>query len=179
MRYDLGGIGKGREGCLTVNLVEPCDIVHDITDLDGFIPGDGGVEEFRLVHTLEHVHPTKYRQFLLDLRRKLRWGGEVRVVQSDVGAVLRQWLRGELPWRAMRTVLFTPEHVLREEPLRVHYNMWTQEELARDFEACGFRVTAFDAGSWRYDHLDPFFPEETLRCHGTPILNLGVLATKE
>lgn len=179
MKYDLGGVGKGRDSVLTVNLVEPCDIMHDITDPDGFIPEDGVAEEFRLVHTLEHVHPTKYRHFLLDMKRKLRPDGIVRVVQSDIGAVLRQWLRGELPWRAMRTVLFTPEQMLRVEPLRVHYNMWTPEELARDFEAIGMRTSTFDAGSWRYDHLDPFFPEETRRCHGTPIQNLGVLATKE
>ncbi len=178
-RYDLGGVGRGRDGRLTVNLEDECDIRHDIRDLDGFLPEDGTADEFYLCHTLEHVPVADYVRFLEDLHRKLRPGGRVIVIQSDIGEVIKLWIDGTLSFRAMRTPIFTPPAPIRDNPHNVHHNMWTAEELADDFRAVGFTAETFDAGSWPYDHLDELYPERTREHWGVAIPNLGVIATKD
>lgn len=178
LKYDLGGVGRGRDGYLTVNLHGACDIRYDICDLDGFIPQDEVVDEFRLSHTLEHIQPLRYRQFLLDMKRKLRTGGRVVVIQTDAGAVIRQWLNGDLSWRSMRGTLMPPASRLEKNALNLHYNMWTPDELVRDFAAIGMDATTFDAGAWRFDLDDPLCSADTARDQGVRIRNLGVVATK-
>lgn len=178
LRYDLGGVGHGTWGRTTVNLAAECDVHHDIRDLDGFVPEDGVVDEFFLSHTLEHVGSVDYAAFLRDLHRKLRVGGRVIVVQTDVGEVIRAWIDGRLSFRAMRTTVFTPADRLRENPYHMHHNMWTAETLAEDFRAVGFHAETFDAGDWPYDQLDELYPEETREYWGVPIPNLGVIATR-
>ncbi|MDA1055358.1 MAG: hypothetical protein O3C40_33580 [Planctomycetota bacterium] len=178
LRYDLGGVGFGPNGRLAVNLHTDCDIHHDFTDLDGFIERDGCVEEFYLCHSLEHVPVTRYRKFLGDMSRKLRPGGRVVVVQTDAGTVIRQWIGGELSFRAMRATLFTPAERIHGNPLNQHHNMWTADELARDFESLGLQATMFDAGWWSFDMIDAFLPNELTAYHGVPIHNLGVVASK-
>jgi len=178
LRYDLGGVGRGTWGRTTVNLAAECDVEHDVLDLDGFIAEDGVVDEFFLSHTLEHVPVTAYADFLRALYRKLRVGGRVIVVQTDVGRAIRLWIDGKLSFRAMRTTVFTPPDRLRENPYHMHHNMWTAETLADDFRAVGFHAETFDAGDWPYDQLDELRPEETARFHGVAIPNLGVIASR-
>jgi hypothetical protein len=174
LKLDLGGRGPGRDGFVSVNLDPPCDRLHDIADLDGLVPSDGVVDAFRLSHTLEHVHPLTYRRFLLDIHRKLRPGGELIVIQSDAAAVIESWRRGELGFRSMRAVLFTPAHRLIENALNLHFGAWSAGELCKDLERLGFRAETFDAGTWNFDLVDDLFPEETARDHGKAIHNLGV-----
>ena len=178
LRYDLGGVGHGTWGRTTVNLAAECDVEHDIRDLDGFIPEDGVVDEFFLSHTLEHIGVVDYEAFLRGLFRKVRIGGRVIVVQTDVGGVIRAWTEGRLSFRAMRTTVFTPPDRLRENPYHMHHNMWTAETLAEDFRAVGFHAETFDAGTWPYDQLDELYPDETRAYWGVPIPNLGVIATR-
>lgn len=177
LRYDLGGVYP-RDGYTTVNLVSGADVRCNILDLDLLHPRDGEVDEFLLVHTLEHVPATAYAQFLHDLKRKLRIGGAVVVVQTDAEAVIRDYAAGKLSFRSMRSTLFTPEDRLRENPLHLHVNMWSARELARDFEAVGFEATTFDAGTWGFDMTDRFAPNEMRHDHGKPIRNLGVRAVR-
>lgn len=176
--YDLGGVGHGGNRCTTVNLAAPADVLADITRLDEFVPEDRSVREFHLTHTLEHVSPLNYAEFLRGLYRKLAPGGRVCVVQSDAAAAVRQWVAGELSFRAMRTVLFTPADRLRLNPYHAHCNMWSGEELARDFAAVGFETEVTDGGAWAFDMTDEWLPEECTRYHGVPIRNLRVVATK-
>lgn len=178
LRYDLGGYKPIADGRITVNLAGESDIRQDIRELDAFIPEDGVVDEFYLCHTLEHIPVVDYGKFLRDLHRKLRTGGRVIVIQTDAGEVLRAWFDGRLSFRAMRTTLFSPPEPMRVNAFNMHHNMWTAEELAEDFRAVGFTAETFDAGSWPYDQLDELVPEETRRCWGVPIRNLGVIATK-
>lgn len=178
LRYDLGGVGHGTGGRTTVNLAAVCDIEHDITDLDGFIPDDAVVDEFLLSHTLEHIPSVGYVDFLRALHRKCRIGGRVIVVQTDVGGVIRLWTEGRLSFRAMRTTVFTPPDRLRDNPYHMHHNMWTPETLAEDLAAVGFEPEIFDAGTWPYDQVDELFPDETRSYHGVPIPNLGVVGTR-
>ncbi len=177
MKYDLGGVGT-RPGYVTVNLVPGVDRLCDITDLDRLHAADGEVDEFLLVHTLEHIPVMKYVQFLRDLHRKLRPGGTVVVVQTDTDRVIRDYVAGRLSFRSMRSTLFTPEDRLHDNPLNLHQNMWSAEELARDFRAVGFDASAFDAGTWAFDMWEPLYPGDLAADHGKPIWNLGVRATK-
>lgn len=177
VKYDLGGVWP-RGGYITVNLVPGADRCCDITDLDRLHAADGEVEEFLLSHTLEHVPATKYVQFLRDLHRKLRPGGAVVVVQTDAGRVIQDYTAGRLTFRSMRSTLFPPEDRLRANPLNAHQNMWSAEELARDFRAVGFEAAVFNAGTWPLDTWDPLYPGDLQRDHGKPIWNLGVRATK-
>lgn len=176
-KYDLGGVWS-RPGYITVNLQPGADRCCDITQLDRVHAADGEVAEFLLSHTLEHIPVTKYVQFLCDLHRKLRPGGSVVVVQTDADRVIRDYIAGRLSFRSMRSTLFTPEDRLRDNPLNAHQNMWSAEELARDFRTVGFDVTVFNAGTWAFDMWDPLHPGDLARDHGKPIWNLGVRATK-
>lgn len=178
LRYDLGGYKSAANGRITVNLAGESDIHHDIRELDAYISEDGVVDEFYLSHTLEHIPVVSYAKFLVDLYRKLRIGGRVIVIQTDAGEVLRAWSSGQLSFRAMRTTVFTPSTPMRANAFNMHYNMWTAEELAKDFRAVGFTAETFDAGAWPYDQLDELLPEETRPYFGFPIRNLGVIATK-
>lgn len=177
IRYDLGGVYP-RAGYVTVNLAPGADVQCNIVDLDLLHPRDGEVDEFLLEHTLEHLPPAAYAQFLRDLKRKLRIGGRVVVVQTDADGVIRDYVAGRLSFRSMRSTLFTPEDRLRDNPLQLHVNMWSARELARDFEAVGFETATFDAGTWTYDMSDRFAPDDTRRDHGKPIRNLGVRAVR-
>lgn len=176
--FDLGGVGLGSGTCVTVNVGAPADISADITDFDAYAPEDRSAREFHLTHTLEHIPTTAYADFLRGLYRKLVPGGSVHVVQTDAGSAIRQWTQGELSFRAMRSVLFTPADRIRINPYHNHFNMWSAEELARDFQAVGFETEIGDAGSWAFDMIDEFVPEACSRYHGTPIRNLHVVARK-
>ena len=175
-KYDLGGVWP-RPGYITVNLVPGADRHCDITDLD-LLHVDGEAEEFLLVHTLEHIPVTKYVKFLRDLHRKLRPGGAVVVVQTDTDRVIRDYVAGRLSFRSMRSTLFTPEDRVSDNSLQAHQNMWSAEELARDFRAVGFDAAVFDAGTWGFDMWEPLYPGDLTVDHGKPIWNLGVRATK-
>jgi mannosyltransferase OCH1-like enzyme len=176
IKFDLGGIGA-RAGYKTVNLVESCDVKCDITDLNAFCV-DGTVSEFLLSHTLEHVPVEEYETFLRALWRKLKSGGIVRIVQTDADKVIRQYTRGELSFRSMRSTLFTPPDRLVGNPHQSHKNMWSAEELSKDLRAVGFQTCLFDAGGWSMDMTDPFYSADVHADHGKFIANLGVIGTK-
>lgn len=176
IKFNLGGIGKGSE-YKTVNLAEICDIEANIMDLDSFCD-DGTVDEFFLSHTLEHISVLKYKSFLLHMLRKLKRGGTIKVIQTDVGRVIKLWADGKLSFRAMRAPIFTPASRCNSNILQQHQSMWSQEELIKDFQAIGMHATGFDAGFWQYDIDDDLLPEETKKDFGKDIPNLGVIATK-
>lgn len=176
IRFNLGGIGIGTE-YTTVNLAEVCDIHADIMDLDSFCE-DNSVDEFYLSHTLEHIPVIKYKDFVLHLKRKLKKGGIIRVLQTDVGKLIHMWINGDISFRTMRTPIFTPANRCDINNLQQHQSMWSEEELMKDFKSFGFKVTKFDAGAWFYDVDDDILPDETEKDKGKQIPNLGVIATK-
>lgn len=176
IKYNLGGIGKGGE-YKTVNLAEQADINHDIMDLSFFCK-DNSVDEFFLSHTLEHVPVIKYSEFVLNMKKKLKKGGIIRIIQTDVGKVIKMWADGKIPFRVMRSPIFTPASRCDANILQQHQNMWSEEELIKDFQAFGMKVSSFDAGCWLYDIEDDILPSETRDFYGTPIPNLGVIAQK-
>jgi hypothetical protein len=177
LRYDLGGVGKGGPR-LTVNLNTEADLEQDFINLDAYCQ-DGTVDEFFLSHSLEHVPSPCYSHFLTGLWRKLKPGGQVKVVQTDVSQCLALHQSGALSFRALRTVIFPPADRLRANRHGQHYNMWGGAELAEDFRRAGFApVEEFDAGNWALDTLDELHPGEVEKFHGTPIPNLGVVAHK-
>lgn len=176
IKFNLGGIGKGSD-YKTVNLAEICDIEANIMDLDSFCD-DGTVDEFFLSHTLEHISVLQYKSFLLHMLRKLKSGGTIKVIQTDVGRVIKLWADGKLSFRAMRAPIFTPASRCDSNILQQHQSMWSQEELIKDFQAIGMQATGFDAGFWQYDIDDDILPEETKKDFGKDIPNLGVIATK-
>lgn len=176
IRFNLGGIGKGSE-YKTVNLAEICDIEANIMDLDSFCK-DETVDEFFLSHTLEHISVLQYKSFLLHMLRKLKSGGTIKIIQTDVGKVIKMWADGKISFRAMRAPIFTPASRCDSNILQQHQSMWSQEELVKDFQALGMNAVGFDAGFWQYDIDDDMLPEETKKDFGKDIPNLGVIATK-
>lgn len=177
MKYNLGGIGRRPNGYVTVNMIDNCDIQCDIMDLDKFC-SDGSVDEFLLEHTLEHIPITEYKQFILNLYRKLKPGGTIKVIQSDSGAVIKMWANNEISFRAMRGVIFTPANRMVDNILQQHQSMWSQEELCNDFKSIGMAAEGFDAGHWPFDVIDDIVTDSTIGDMGKPIKNLGVIATK-
>jgi inositol phosphorylceramide mannosyltransferase catalytic subunit len=177
IKYELGGT-RPRAGYVTVNLTGNPDRWLDITELDRLHAADGEVDTFLIEHTLEHVPLPLYRRFLTDLKRKLKRGGTVVVVQTDAEAVIRDYAAGGLSFRSMRSTLFPPEDRVRDNPLMAHQSMWSASELARDFAALGFAVQTFDAGTWALDTQDEFHDGDLAPDRGKPIRNLGVRATK-
>ena len=176
IRFNLGGIGEGLE-YKTVNLAETCDIKANIMDLDSFCK-DKTVDEFFLSHTLEHISVLQYKPFLLHMLRKLKLGGTIRVVQTDIGRLIKMWADGKISFRTMRAPIFTPASRCDSNILQQHQSMWSQEELIKDFQALGMNAVGFDAGFWQYDVDDDMLPEETKKDFGKDIPNLGVIATK-
>jgi predicted SAM-dependent methyltransferase len=176
IKFNLGGIGKGSD-YKTVNLAEVCDIDANIMDLDSFCK-DGTVDEFFLSHTLEHISVLQYKPFLLHMLRKLKPGGTIRVVQTDIGRLIKMWADGKISFRTMRTPIFTPANRCDSNILQQHQSMWSQEELIKDFKSIGMEAVGFDAGFWQYDTDDDMLPEETKKDFGKDIPNLGVIATK-
>jgi len=178
VRFDLGGYGKGRART-TVNLVPNCDIQCDITEVEKYAPEPASVDEFFLSHTLEHIPIEHYADFIMALRRRLKPGGQIRVVQSDARGAIELFNQGKLSFRAMRTILFTPKDRILQNQYHRHHQMWDAEELRRDFEAIGLEAETFDAGTWRFDTADEFYDDELRACHGVPVANLGVIGTKK
>jgi predicted SAM-dependent methyltransferase len=176
LKFNLGGIGQGGE-YKTVNLAEVCDIHANIMDLDSFCE-DGTVDEFYLSHTLEHIKITEYKQFLLAMKKKLKDGGTIKVIQTDVGRLIKMWTDGQITFRTMRAPIFTPATRCDSNILQQHQSMWSQEELIKDFQSIGMEVEGFDAGSWQYDVEDDIFPKDTEKDYGKDIPNLGVIAKK-
>jgi predicted SAM-dependent methyltransferase len=176
IKFNLGGIGKGSE-YKTVNLAEVCDIHADIMDLNSFCKDDS-VDEFFLSHTLEHIPVTKYKDFLLHMKRKLKTGGIIRVIQTDVEKVIKLWINGEIGFRTMRAPIFTPATRCDQNHLQQHQSMWSQDELVKDFESIGMKASGFDAGFWYYDIDDDLIPSDTELDKGKAIPNLGVIAVK-
>jgi predicted SAM-dependent methyltransferase len=177
LKYNLGGIGKGNPEYKTVNLAEICDIEANIIDLDSFCK-DNSVDEFFLSHTLEHIPVTEYKAFLEHMNRKLKVGGVIRVIQTDVGRLIHMWVNKEISFRSMRAPIFTPASRCKSNILQQHQSMWSQEELIKDFLAIGMLAEGFDAGHWQYDIDDDILPEETSSDFWKAIPNLGVIATK-
>ena len=177
VKFDLGGIGTGKDGYKTVNLAASCDIKENIIELDKFCE-DNSVDEFYLSHTVEHIPVTHYKQFLLDLKRKLKTGGRITVIQTDIGRLIKMWVAGEISFRTMRAPIFTPASRCHDNLLQQHQSMWSDEELIKDFQSVGMTAKSFDAGYWKYDMDDDLFPEETKKDFGKKIPNLGVIVEK-
>lgn len=177
IKFNLGGIGQGDKVYKTVNLAEVCDITCNIMDLDAFCE-DETVDEFYMSHTLEHIPVTEYKNFLLNLKRKLKVGGTIRVIQTDVGRLMKMWVNGEVSFRTMRAPIFTPASRCQSNILQQHQSMWSQEELIKDFESIGLKAEGFDAGCWYFDIDDDLIQEDTFADQNKPIPNLGVIAKK-
>lgn len=177
LKFNLGGIGKNGPDYKTVNLAEVCDIEANIMHLDSFCK-DNSVSEFFMSHTLEHIPVTEYKQFLLNLKTKLKNGGTIKIIQTDVGRLIKMWADGEISFRAMRAPIFTPASRCESNILQQHQSMWSQEELIKDFQSIGMEAEGFDAGAWSYDIDDDMLPEETKSEYGKSIPNLGVIAKK-
>lgn len=177
IKFDLGGVGKGINGYKTVNLAVEADIKENITNLDLFC-NDNSVDEFYMSHTLEHVSVIDYKKFISNLKKKLKVGGIVKIIQTDVGEVLKMLHNNKLLFRSARACIFPPANRCINNILLQHQNMWSAKELARDFEFIGMKTELFDAGSWSFDVYDDIYVSETIVDFGKPIPNIGVKATK-
>ena len=176
LKFNLGGIGKGGE-YKTVNLAEVCDIEANIMDLNSFCK-DGTVDEFYLSHTLEHISVLEYKNFIFNMKQKLKDGGRIKIIQTDVGRLINMWINGDISFRTMRAPIFTQANRCISNILQQHQSMWSQEELIKDFESIDMYAEGFDAGFWEYDVYDDLIPKETEKDFGKHIPNLGVIATK-
>lgn len=177
LRFNLGGLWTGDPVYKTVNLAEVCDIHADIMNLDTFCK-DETVDEFFLSHTIEHIPITEYSNFILNMKKKLKPGGIIRVQQTDSGKIIKMWTDGQISFRSMRTMIFTPANRCSGNMLQQHQSMWSEEELIRDFESFGFECSTYDAGVWNFDMKDDIIESDTNPDFGKQIPNLGVIAKK-
>ena len=183
MKFDLGGSGPGAGGWQTVNLWAGADITADVLDVDWYAE-DEKVDAFRLSHTLEHIPLPELHDFLRALRRKLRPGGVLTVVQTDARRVLRLYRDGSIDFYVLRDILFVcPERRVEGieatgRDVQQHQFMWGAEELAAELTMLAYECEVFDAGSWQFDVPSsyPFQRNETY--FGFPIPNLGVRARR-
>lgn len=177
LRFNLGGLWTGDPIYKTVNLAEDCDIKADIMNLDSFCD-DETVDEFFLSHTIEHIPVTEYSNFILNMKKKLKSGGIIRIQQTDSGKIIKMWTDGEISFRSMRTMIFTPANRCVNNTLQQHQSMWSQEEMIKDFEAFGFLCSTYDAGHWQFDMQDDILQSDTDPDFGKDIPNLGIIAQK-
>jgi predicted SAM-dependent methyltransferase len=146
-------------------------------DLDSFCK-DNTVSEFFMSHTLEHISVIEYKSFLLNLNKKLKVGGKIKVIQTDAGRLIKMWADGKISFRTMRAPIFTPANRCESNILQQHQSMWSQEELIKDFQSIGMEAEGFDAGYWYFDIDDDIIPSDTKPDLTKAIPNLGVVAKK-
>jgi hypothetical protein len=115
---------------------------------------------------------------IMDLDSFCKDGGTIKVIQTDIGRLIKMWTDGQITFRTMRAPIFTPATRCDSNILQQHQSMWSQEELIKDFNSIGMKAEGFDAGHWQYDVEDDIIPEETKKDFGKDIPNLGVIATK-
>jgi glycosyltransferase involved in cell wall biosynthesis len=147
LKFNLGGIGRGGEEYKTVNLAETCDIDANIMDLDSFCE-DGTVDEFYLSHTLEHISLLEYKKFLLHMKQKLKDGGTIKVIQTDIGRLIKLWTDGKITFRTMRAPIFTPATRCDSNILQQHQSMWSQEELINITKGAGVFILPSRHEQW-------------------------------
>lgn len=183
-RFDLGGTGPGRYGWKTVNLVPGADIREDILDTDRYCQ-DGAVDAFYMGHTFEHIPSVQVKEFAKALLKKLKKGGALVVVQTDIKKALKLYHRNRIDFFALRDIIFSP--IDRREKsaattgrdLQLHQYMWGAEELKKELLHYGFSsAEIIRAGHWNFDQTSVFPFQRNEQYFGTKIPNLGVVAYK-
>jgi hypothetical protein len=185
IKLDLGGVDKGKDGWKTVNLEPGVDIQKDILELDAYCE-DGSVDIFRMGHTYEHIPLPYLESFIKKLLKKLKKGGRLIIIQTDIKETLKLYCEGKLDFYSLRDVVFTSINrqinsykTTGRIGLLSHKFMWGIEELKKELLYYGFsEVKSFDAGSWDFDFASVFPFQENEKYFGVKIPNLGIEAIK-
>jgi len=184
IKFDLGGIGYGKNGYRTVNLISGVDIQKDILELDDYCK-DNSVDEFFMSHTFEHILSIKREKFVKKLLTKLKKGGKLIIIQTDIKKVLKLYCKGILDFYCLRDIILTPMdrqikmYKITRKNLQQHQGCWGAGELKKELLYYGFsKVELFDVRKWNFD-CNSFFPfQKNEKYFGIKIPNLGIIATK-
>lgn len=183
-KLDLGGIGRGENGWVTVNLASSTDIREDILNINNYCR-DNTVEEFLMSHTYEHIPIVKMEVFLNKILKKLKKRGKLTIIQTDIKKVIDLYKEEKIDFYCLRDIIFSPidkrklSHDITGKDLQHHQFMWGSEELKKELISYGFsEVKVFDAGFWKFDVSSVGSFQKNEKYFNVEIPNLGIEAYK-
>jgi len=120
------------------------DIIHDITDLPMF--KDDSVDEIRISHTIEHIHPNKIIKTLAEWYRILKSEGVLRIYCPDAEKIAKDYIEGKIPCAEFSRLLFGNQ----EYGENVHRLTFDRKRLDDLVESAGFEIGGRDPRSNAY-----------------------------
>lgn len=184
IKLDLGGIGKGKNGWTTVNLIPGVDIREDIINIDNYCR-DNEVDIIKMSHTYEHIPIVLLDTFIKNLLRKLKINGLLIITQTDIKKVLEIYNQGKIDFYCLRDIIFSPinrrkeNFMITSRDLLHHQFMWGEKELKTELLMFGFsRVESFNAGKWKFDIESTNRYQNNENYFDVKIPNLGIVAYK-
>lgn len=174
-KLDLGGIGRGTDGYVTVNLDLDAwsDYWADITKLDKIGIKDGSVDEIYLSHTFEHIDLNTIDNAITTWYRKLKHGGVLRIKGPNIEEYCNLFKKGVIDEEVMIHLMFSHYPRVLKQPLMAHRWAWTKPFLTKTLKQHGFQsVEEYDAGGWQFD-LE-WFPEH----RNIYLTDVGIVAKK-
>jgi SAM-dependent methyltransferase len=184
VKFDLGGVGKGKNGWKTVNLLAGVDIQEDILNIDAYCQNNS-VDVFLMSHTYEHLPITKSDEFIKKLLKKLKKDGKLIIVQTDIKRTLELYKQKKIDFYCLRDIIFSSIDRRKAsfdqtgKDLILHQYMWGALELKEELLSYGFsRVEIIEAWSWEFDFSSVFSFQKNEKYFGVEIPNLGIEAYK-
>jgi predicted SAM-dependent methyltransferase len=184
VKFDLGGTDKGKDGWMTVNLLPDADVQDDILNIDNYCKDDS-VDMFYMSHTYEHIPIVKLEEFMRKLLKKLKNGGMLIIIQSDIKKTLKLYEKRKIDFYCLRDIIFSSIYRRKENfnitgrDLQHHQYMWGSDEIKQELLYYGFsRVETMNAGSWSFDQASVFPFQNNEKYFSVRIPNLGIIAYK-
>jgi predicted SAM-dependent methyltransferase len=132
---------------------------------------DGSVDEILAVHVLEHIHPGRVRETLVEWHRVLRPGGCALIHVPNATSIFETYLKGdtEQKWAAVSAIFGTPSDPAMLGGTAVTAQWWSGHQAMYDFDllheilgASGFddvvdlTIEEPDHHSAAWQHLIPY-----------------------
>lgn len=143
-RVDFGGVGKYKNGTITVN-IDPkanpnivCDIRESTRELDKHFKRES-LDQIACFHTLEHLPSYEILPSLKYWRDFLKPTGRLLVVVPDTELLIEDYNMRSISFQAMMTVIFNRTPVTRRPAFQQHYWAWTEQTLKMDLFSCGYK----------------------------------------
>jgi hypothetical protein len=110
--------------------------VDIVAEIDALPVAESEAAEIFSAHTLEHFPEEQLRRSLLPyLVSRLRPGGVFRAVVPDAETMIREHVKGDYPWSALREVTFGGQDYDGD----FHYTMFTPASLGALLEEAGLK----------------------------------------
>lgn len=146
IKLNLGGVEKQEGGPgsplligftnIDIRNLSGVDIVHDITNLSMF--KDDSVDEIRVSHVIEHIHPNDIVKALAEWYRVLKPNGLLRIYCPDAEKVAKDYIEGKIPCEEFSRLLFGNQ----EYGENVHRLTFDRKRLDGLVEGAGFEIVS-------------------------------------